>query len=107
MHPPLTGQWRLILKAQVLFTLVGTLVPLLALGGYALSSSGPDWEGAWWPLGLLGYALLSPGAFLCSAAGHACEPGSLAVFLTNGAFFFLLGTAFVYLEAAKRARKRT
>ena len=98
--------WSVTWKVQLAFALLGTLVPLVALGICGLSESGPDGEGAWWPFGAVAYFLLLPGTALCRAWSRAGEPGFLAVFLANGIFFLLLGSVAGWLERTKRSRAK-
>jgi hypothetical protein len=95
--------WSITRKIQVVFLLAGTVVPLAFMLLTVLPASGPDWEGAFWPVGLVGALLLAPGSTLCKALGTG-EPGSLIVFFTNGITFFLVGTLVGSLESAKRKR---
>src|SRR4051812_42121895 len=95
--------WSITRKVQVVSLFAGTLAPLAFMLLAILPASGPDWEGAFWPVGLLGMLLLVPGTMLCKALGTG-EPGSLIVFFTNGIIFFMLGTLLGSLESAKRKR---
>jgi hypothetical protein len=48
--------WSITRKVQVVFVLAGTVVPIALLLLTIFSSSGPDWEGGFWPVAVLGVA---------------------------------------------------
>jgi hypothetical protein len=97
------SRWSITRKLQFIFTLAGTAAPLALMVLSILPATGPDWEGACWPVGLLGILLLAPGNALCKAWDIG-EPDSLMAIATNGAIFFLIGTLLGWLESAKRER---
>src|ERR1051325_66681 len=98
------ADWSIRSKVQVVFLLVGSLAPIALLLLAILPSSGPDWEGAFWPVGLLGMLLLAPGMILCKAL-EIGEPISISAFVADGVIYLLMGTFFGSLENAKRKRR--
>jgi hypothetical protein len=46
------SHWSITRKLQFIFTLAGTAAPLYAYGSLILPATGPDWEGACWPVGI-------------------------------------------------------
>src|SRR5689334_16483847 len=87
---PAWSKWPFLIRVQVTSLLAGVIIPLGLLAIFALTATGPDFEGAWSIVAVPGMILMLPGFGLCFLF-NLNRDLALPV---NGLFYLAAGTLF-------------